>query len=435
MVKNRVDSKIKKDMNKKHLIVLIFIALLLFVGMLFSLFKSAFDNPAGRILNSTDYGYQGVNFTDSIYIFTGSDLLLSGSGKILSKEEPIVTEIKYSSGAAIMHRKLAITSGRIVTTQPDFFQIYLASGATVYDALTDDGDTGLFKEIKKQGTIKIRSGDELIESGEGEWNYVDADEKMVEVILTEKIKEGDFIQRKILLPSEEINFNDLDEIEVVLSTGAEITEVEMIEIPAEEIEQKDSFENDNSAPPVENESAHAEENLTTSSSGSSGGSDSANTSDNPLREENEPNQGSSSSSSGSSSGGMYWDQYPNTDEGNYDLATDKLNANYCNRINDSILRLTCQETIYEALGQCDFLQDLSKNEACQNARIKSTAVASDRLSKCAEIKNDDNLKNTCINEINQNLYDAALKAGDGNICKAIYNASLVNQCLTEIGAE
>lgn len=423
-------------MNKKYLIALILGALLLFVGMVFSLFQSAFQSPEGKILKGTDYGYQTVEFTDSIYIYTGTTLLFAGSGQILKDDDLIVTEIKYSSGAAIMHRKLAITSGSLVTENSGVFRIQLNTGAVVSDVITDDGDTGLFKSVHKEGFINILQDDEIVIFGTGKWDYVKENSQEVAVVLTEENAKGDFVQRKISLLIEDLNANEADNIKIYASTGADLSNVEVTEVIEEKEEEiitkfedqpvikKEGEAVKTTTPKIEPEEVLLPKEIVTSV-------DNMNNTpvvvEDPITETGETDDEENS--------GLYWGEYPDTDEGNYALATDKINLNYCDRINDSALRLTCKETINEVLGNCELLTNVTKQALCKNAHIKSRAVDSDRLSKCAEIKNDDSLKNSCISEINQNLYDAAMESGDPNICKAIYNSTMLNKCLSELGVD
>ena len=434
-------------MNKKYLIALILGSILLFVWMVFSLFQSAFQSPEGKILKGTDYGYQTIEFTDSIYIYTGTTLLFAGSGQILKDDDLIVTEIKYSSGAAIMHRKLAITSGSLVTETSGVFRIQLNTGAVVSDVITDDGDTGLFKSVHKEGFINILQDDEIVIFGTGKWDYVKENSQEVAVVLTEENAKGDFVQRKISLLIEDLNANEADNIKIYASTGADLSNLEVTEI-VEEDEEKiiTKFEDQpvikkeeetvkTTIPKIEPEEVLLPEEIVQPKpqepvppvDNTNNTPQSPVVVADPITETGEDDDEENS--------GLYWGEYPDTDEGNYDLATDKINLNYCDRINDSVLRQTCKETINEVLGNCDLLTNVTKQALCKNARIKSRAVDSDRLSKCAEIKNDDSLKNSCISEINQNLYDAAMESGDFNICKAIYNSTMLNKCLSKLGVD
>ena len=81
---------------------------------------------------------------------------------------------------------------------------------------------------------------------------------------------------------------------------------------------------------------------------------------------------------------------------------------------------------------CNLLVDPIQKQYCNNQITYYNAVAYDKISRCLEIQNDDSLYNNCINEINQNLYDAAIEANDPNICSAIYNATMLEDCLEEI---
>jgi len=410
-------------MQKKYLVVLMVCAFALFLGMLYSLFKTVFENPEGRILASKDYAYETTKFTESIYIYTGSDLLFAGSGRILKNDDVIVTEIKYSSGATTIHRKIAISSGSLVQDTQGVFKIELASGAVISDALNDDGDTGVFKKIYQNGFIEIIGSGAVLIAGEGNWNYLDETKESVEVTFIEKAEDATELYKTVTFSISNLEAEDKTAIKLYLAIGKTLSEFKNKKFDSERFGTPIThFETgDEETSEEEKENTQTMKNTSIKTDLSDFSEEDKNTS---QQESNAENKNSNT---------LYWGKYTDTDEGNYELARDKLNVNYCQRIKDSSLQEECEQTIYEELGKCDLLDDLRKSQACQNIKIKERAISSESLSRCIEIVDDENLKQKCISEINQIFYDTAIQNSDSSVCKAIYNATLLKKCLEVIG--
>lgn len=118
----------------------------------------------------------------------------------------------------------------------------------------------------------------------------------------------------------------------------------------------------------------------------------------------------------------------------YNSAIQSLLDRECDKVRDVSLKTQCKNIIFESLGKCEMLSDATEKQTCLNVRAKNSAVKSISISKCASIKNDTNLFNLCISEVNDLLFIDALMQDDINICKGIYNSSLQEKCVEEVNA-
>lgn len=437
-------------MGKGKFVLLIVGALCLLVGSLYSLYQSSLSNPEGAIIKSKNYGYSGVSFSDSIWVFTGSDVLMSGSGKMIVEEFPVVLEIQYSSGASLTHRKISISSGNLVNEQEGVYNIFVGSGYVITDVLTDDGQLGLFKEIEEE----VSSEEEFETDFEA----------------TEKVNSdgGSLINSSLSSDSADSNSNfqsDKDaedqDSEVELGDGSFSdsgkASVDLEDDASRNISDETTGESGKNNTGTGETIVHNNQSTNSGSNTISGKQDSSDNISNDSESEEQDTVKNNDDSSASGDGGsrwgddfentsepepedeeentLFWGQYPDTDEGNFQLSLDKMDANYCKRIDGSELRIQCEQEIFEALGKCSLLEDEYRMKACNNVNIKNTAIASERIYTCTTIQDDEDLKNECIATINQNFYDAAIKANDSSICSGIYDSSMQATCILEIEGE
>jgi len=414
-------------------LVVFFGAFALAAGAFWNLYQSMQMSPEGQILKSKDYQYKGVRFKDSIWVYTGSTIILSGSGKMISDEFPVVLEIQYSSGAALTHRKISISTGSLVHESGDSYEIYVGTGYVITDVLTDDGELGLFKEIDSGQKISVVKETGAVLKGKGEWEYVDETEKKVEVTMQVDNEEENMIEKKIIFDAQEVLKQEGGEVELVVAEDSVWEEkTEKVEKHFVEINENIGNNQPSEPDPAESndvESQDSEEDVieneeVDSSEDNRWGDDFINsdeTEENNQQVDNEEDED-----------GLYWNQYPDTDEGNYQFALDRMDVELCKRIDEEELRKQCEQEVYEALGRCNALMDEVKIRSCKNMRILNGAVASERISKCSTIVDDNALINRCIMEINQKLYDSAIEAQDINICNAIYNSGMQADCLMRI---
>lgn len=371
------------------------------VGIIFligDLFLKVQENPYGILLDHKDYEFEEKTYNDSIVILTGSTVLISGSGTILSETESgtIVADINYQTGSVIIKRKVAISPAQLTQLGIRNFEILLLTGGLITDVNSDTGELNLFSDVSDKPKEKIF--DEI--------NLVAETESETSLNPIERLPNED--SQQIASYPDVINSNPIKKNQEKENT---------LPIPPPLDENFQENEEINSNLPSFNDNSTL---LSTSSSSSSGGDTGLITEPDPVK-----------------CAEFMWEE--DTDESNYQLAICKEDPWICDRLKDPSLKYTCKETLYYYLGTkngsisyCKMLENATKKQDCLNILMKESAIKNDRIAKCMEIKNDDQLVNSCIGAINQNLYDAAIEQQEPTLCNAIYNSTMQVRCLMQI---